>query len=116
MQANSSEKVNLLSAASHASIFVSALVFSVGIPIAILVISDNAVTKENAKEAINFHFNVWFLGIIVTILSVITFGLLGWVLGPLLLLYTWVLSAWAIIFCLKNPEQPFSYPFIFRLF
>ena len=115
MQANSSEKVKLLSIASHASIFISTLVFSVGIPIAILVISDDSVIKENAKEAINFHFNVWFLGIIVTILSVITFGLLGWVLGPLLILYTWVFSIWAILFCIKNTEQPFSYPFIFRL-
>lgn len=115
MQANSSEKVKLLSIASHASIFISALVFSVGIPIAILVVSDDSVIKENAKEAINFHFNIWFLGIIVAILSFITFGLLGFILGPLLLLYTWVFSIWAIIFCLKNTEKPFSYPFIFRL-
>ena len=115
MQANSSEKVKLLSIASHASIFISALVFSVGIPIAILVVSDDSVIKENAKEAINFHFNIWFLGIIVTVLSFVTFGLLGFILGPLLLLYTWALSIWAILFCLKNTDKSFSYPFIFRL-
>ncbi|MEM9274791.1 MAG: DUF4870 domain-containing protein [Cyanobacteria bacterium P01_F01_bin.143] len=115
MQANSSEKVKLLSIASHASIFISALVFSVGIPIAILVVSDDSVIKENAKEAINFHFNIWLLGMIVAVLSFITFGLLGFILGPLLILYTWGLSIWAIIFCLKNTEKPFSYPFIFRL-
>lgn len=115
MQANSSEKVKLLSVVSHASIFISATIIAVGIPVAILMISDDSVVKENSREAINFHFNVWFVGIIIAILSFLTFGLLGFILGPLWFIYTWILSVWAIIFCLKNSEKAFRYPFIMHL-
>ncbi|ELS01306.1 hypothetical protein Xen7305DRAFT_00010090 [Xenococcus sp. PCC 7305] len=115
MTANSSDKIKLLSAASHGSIFISATVIAVGIPIAILMISDDYIVKENAREAINFHFNVWLGGIIIGVLSFITLGLLGLILAPIWFIYTWVLSIWAIIFCLKNTEKPFRYPFVFRL-
>ncbi|MGK7898168.1 MAG: DUF4870 domain-containing protein [Xenococcus sp. (in: cyanobacteria)] len=112
MQANSPDKIKLLSAVSHASIFISATVIAVGIPVAILMISDDSVIKENAREAINFHFNVWLVGIIIAVLSFITFGILGFILGPLWFIYTCILSIWAIIFCLKNTEKAFRYPFI----
>ena len=115
MQANSSDRIKLLSAVSHASIFISATIIAVGIPVAILMISDDFVVKENAREAINFHFNVWLIGIIIAVLSFITFGLLGFILGPLWFLYTWILSIWAIIFCLKNSDKSFRYPFIMHL-
>ena len=115
MPANSSEKIKLLSAVAHASIFISASIIAVGIPIAILMISDDSVIKGNAKEAINFHFNVWFVGIIIAVLSFITFGLLGFILAPLWFIYTWILSIWAIIYCLNNSEKPFRYRFILRL-
>ena len=116
MQVNSNDKIKLVSAIAHSSIFISATVIAVGIPIAILIISDDSVTQSNAKEAINFHFNVWLVGIIIGVLSFITLGLLGFILGPLWLLCTWILSIWAIIFCLNNSDKPFRYPFIFRLF
>ena len=111
----SSDKQKLLSAAAHGSVFISALFVSIGIPIAILYVSDDAVVKENAKEAINFHLNVWLVGAIIATLSFLTFGLLGFILGPIWLLIHWGLSTWAIIQCLQTPEKPFVYPFIFRL-
>ena len=111
----SSDKQKLLSAAAHGSVFISALFISIGIPIAILYVSDDAVVKENAKEAINFHFNVWLIGGIIAVLSFLTFGLLGFVLGPIWLLIHWGLSFWAIIQCLQTPDKAFVYPFIFRL-
>ena len=77
----------LLSALAHGSIFFSAALVSVGIPIAIMLVSSDPVVKENAKEAINFHFNVWLYGAIVFVLSLITLGLLGWILGPILFLF-----------------------------
>jgi hypothetical protein len=116
MQADSNvDKRKLLSAGSHASIFISALIAAIGIPIAILFISEDSVIKENAKEAINFHFNVWLYGGIVAFLSFITFGLLGFILGPIWFIYHWSFSIWAIIHCLNNPDKPFRYPFIFRV-
>jgi hypothetical protein len=116
MQANSDlDKRKLLSAGCHASIFISALIASIGIPIGIFFVSEDPIVKENAKEAINFHFNVWLYGGIITFLSFITFGLLGFILGPIWFVYHWGLSIWAIVHCLNNPEQAFRYPFIFRL-
>jgi hypothetical protein len=116
MQNNSDlDKRKLLSAGCHASLFISALMISIGIPIAILYVSEDIVVKENAKEAINFHFNVWLIGLVIGVLSFITFGLLGFILAPFWVLYHWGFSLWAIIHCLQSPDKFFRYPFIFRL-
>lgn len=109
------DKRKLLSALSHASLFVSALIVSISIPIAVLFVSDDPIVKENAKEAINFHINVWFYGGIIGVLAFLTFGLLGIILGPIWLVVHVGLSIWAIVHCLGVPDQPFRYPFIFRL-
>lgn len=109
------DKRKLLSALSHGSIFFSSALVSVGIPIAVLFVSDDPVVKENAKEAINFHFNVWLYGIIVGVLTFLTLGLLGFILVPIYFLVHWGFTILAIIQTLSNPDQPFRYPFIFRL-
>lgn len=109
------DKRKLLSAGSHASIFISALIASIGIPIAILFISEDPIVRENAKEAINFHFNVWLIGGVIAVLSFITLGLLGFILTPFWLLYHWGLSIWAVVHSINHPESAFRYPFIFRL-
>ena len=105
-----------LCAGSHASIFISVLIASIGIPILIFLSSEDNIVKENAKEAINFHFNVWLYGSIIAALSFMTFGVLGFILGPIWVVYHWGLSIWAVIHCLKDSSQEFRYPFIFRLF
>ncbi|KJH73383.1 DUF4870 domain-containing protein [Aliterella atlantica] len=104
----------LLSALSHGSIFFSAALVSIGIPIAIFLVSSDPVVKENAKEAINFHFNVWLYGIIVLVLSFISFGLLGLFLGPVYFLFHWGLAILAIYQNLTSPDTAYRYPFIFR--
>ena len=43
-----SDKRKLFSIASHGSIFLSQLVFSAGVPFALLFLSDDPVVKENA--------------------------------------------------------------------
>lgn len=105
------DKRKLLSALAHGSIFISGLIISIGIPITLMLISEDPVVKENAKEAINFHFNVWLYGVILIPLSFITFGLAGgiWWLAH------WGLTIWAISHCLGNPDTAFRYPFIFRV-
>ena len=81
------------------------------------------VLKENAKESINFHFNVWFwatvIGVPMGILSFLTFGLGGILFFPIVALgfiIHWGLTIFALIHCLGNADEPFRYPFIFRLF
>lgn len=106
------DKRKLLSALSHGSIFFSGLVVSIGIPIAILFVSDDPAVKENAKEALNFHINLWFYGVIF---GVLTFVLIGYPLLAILGIVNLVVPIFAIIKVLSEPEQTFRYPFIFRL-
>jgi len=110
------DKRKLLSALCHGSIFISATVVSIAIPIAILLVSDDSVVKESAKEAINFHLNVWVYAAIIGFLCAI---LIGWLLmpiiGPVFLLFNWVPPILALIQSFSNPNQSYRYPFIFRL-
>ena len=69
-------KKRLLSVACHASIFLSATLVSVGIPLAIYFISDDGTVKENAKEALNFHLNMWLYYLIAGILVWVLIGYL----------------------------------------
>jgi hypothetical protein len=112
------DKRRLLSSLSHGSLFFSVLIASVGIPIAVLLVSDDPVVKGNAKEALNFHFNVWLLGGIVAIS-----GALWWtivllpiaLIGGLILLLSWVMPIFAILKCLREPDQVYRYPFILHI-
>lgn len=106
------DKRKLLSALCHGSIFFSSLIVSIGIPIAIMVISDDPIVKQNAKEAVNFHFNVWFYGVIFGLLCLV---LIGFPLLGLLFIAHWALPIWAIVRCLNTPADVFHYPFIFRI-
>jgi hypothetical protein len=116
-----SDKRKLLSALSHGAIFFSTTVVSVGLPIALLLISDDPVLKDNAKESINFHLNVWFYGAILGSL----FFLTGWLVLPLVVLLPlaglgyllhWGLTIWALAKVFTNPDTPIRYPFIVRIF
>jgi uncharacterized protein len=109
------DKRKLLSALSHGSIFLSALLISVAVPIGILFVSDDTVVKANAKEALNFHLNVWLYGAIIGALSFITLGLAGFILGPIWFALHWGLTIWAVYQCLNTPDRSVHYPFIFRL-
>jgi uncharacterized protein len=110
------DKRKLLSALCHGSIFFSPLVLTMGIPIAISLVSDDPVVKSNAKEAINFHLNVWLYGVIAAALFwTIILIPVSWLLGGVVLLASWVMPIFAILKCLSTPEEPFHYPFIFRI-
>ena len=118
-----SDKRKLLSSLCHGAIFFSTAFLSIGVPIAINMVSDDPVVKSNAKESINFHLNVWFwatlIGVPLGILSFITFGLGGIIFFPVVALgyaIHWGLTIVALLHCFSRPDEPFRYPFIFRLF
>ena len=103
------DKRKLLSSLSHGAIFFSTTLFSIGVPIAITFISDDPVVKSNAKESINFHFNVWFwatiIGVPMGILSFLTFGLGGILFFPVVALgfaLHWGLTIWALLHCFSQ--------------
>jgi uncharacterized protein len=117
------DKRRLLSALSHGSIFLSTTLVSIGIPIAIYFVADDSVVKSNAKESINFHLNVWFwatlIGVPVGIISWLTLGIGGVLFFPVIglgFLIHWGLTIWALLHCVSQPDEPFRYPFIFRVF
>jgi uncharacterized Tic20 family protein len=118
-----SDKRRLLSCLSHGAIFFSTTMLSFGVPFAINLLSDDPIVKANAKESMNFHLNVWFwaivIGVPIGILSFITFGLGGLLFAPVVglgFLLHWGLTIWALSHCFTKPDEPFRYPFIFRLF
>ncbi len=102
----------LLSALSDGAIFFSSTIISIGIPIAVLLISNDPVVKENAKESLNFHINLYIYGIIFGLLILVGIGI------PLLILL-WIVSLImpiiAVIKVLSNPNLSYRYSFIFRL-
>lgn len=106
------DKRKLLSALCHGSIFFSSLIVAVGIPLAILFVSEDPVVKENAKEALNFHFNVWLYGLIFGLL---TFVLIGIPLLGLLFLVSFIMPIIATVQTINNPSRSYRYPLIFRL-
>ena len=102
----------LLSAACHGAIFFSSTVVSIGIPIAILLVSDDPVVKENAKESINFHINLFLYAIIFGLLVLVAIGI------PLLILLgiaSILLPIIAIVRVATEPQTPYRYPLIWRL-
>lgn len=119
-----SDKRKLLSSLCHGAIFFSTTFLSIGVPIAIYFTSDDPVVKGNAKESINFHLNVWFwatlIGVPIAILSFLTFGIGGIIFFPVValgFLVHWGLTIAALLHCLMgDSDQPFRYPFTFRLF
>ena len=109
---NNIAKRKVLSAICHGSIFFSITDLGIGVPIALLFISDDEIGQDNAKEAFNFHLNAWLYGII--------FGILVWVLiGFLLLGILGIVVVFmpiiAIVQVLSDPNKVFRYPFIFRV-
>ena len=104
-------KRKLLSALCHGSIFFSGAFVSVAVPVVILFVSDDPVIQANAKEALNFHFNIWIYWIIGFVLSIVLIGIaILWIVQFISTLMPII----AIIQVLSNPEKSYRYPFIFH--
>ncbi len=106
-----SDKRKLFSIASHGSIFISQLVLSAGVPLALLFLSDDSVVKDNAKEALNFHFNMWLYSVLLIIPAALIIGL---PLVALLGLVQIIMPVLAILSSVSDPDKAYRYPFIFR--
>lgn len=109
---DSLEQRKLLSALSHGAIFFSSTIVSIGIPIAILLLNEDPVVKQNARESLNFHINLYIYGVISALLILVGIGI---VLLIALGVVSFILPIIAIIRVLNEPNVPYRYPFIFRL-
>ncbi|KOP27936.1 hypothetical protein AMR41_02315 [Hapalosiphon sp. MRB220] len=106
------DRRKLLSALSHGAIFFSSLIVSIGIPIAILYFSNDPVVKENAKESLNFHINLYIYALIFGLLSIILVGI-PFLIG--LWIISLIMPIIAIVRVLSETNIPYRYPYIFRL-
>lgn len=114
MQNYDTQKV--LSVVCHASIFLSSTLISLGIPIVILLVSDDFIIKDNAREAINFHINLYFYGIIAGVLAATIIGIpIAIIIGIALLICSFLLPIVAIVKTIERVDRPYKYPFILRL-
>ncbi|MEA5595213.1 DUF4870 domain-containing protein [Rivularia sp. UHCC 0363] len=102
----------LLSGLCHGAIFFSSTIVTVAIPIVILYITEDSVVKANARESLNFHINLYIYGLIAGVLTIVLIGIpLLMILGVISI----VMPIIALIQVLNSPDQPYRYPFIFRL-
>lgn len=112
MQSYDPDQRKVLSALCHGACFFSAAVISVGIPIAILFLSNDSVVKANAREALNFQISVYIAGLISAALLFILIGI------PMLiavLLFSFIAPIIAIIKVLDEPDKPYRYALILHL-
>jgi uncharacterized protein len=108
----SSPNRKVLSVVSHGAIFLSSTLVAIAIPIVIMLTTDDAIVKENAKESLNFHINLYAYAILFGLLTLVLVGI------PLLILLgiaSFVLPIIAIVKVLDNPGVAYRYPFIFRV-
>lgn len=111
-----SDQRKLLSALCHGAIFLSSLLISIGIPGAILFISEDPIVKENARESINFHINLYLYAAAAGVLAITVIGIpIAIVLAIALFVASFIMPILAIVSALSNPAQPYRYPFIWRL-
>ena len=112
MQSYDPDQRKLLSALCHGACFFSATIVSVGIPIAILFLSDDSVVKANAREALNFQITVYIAAIISALLFVV---LIGFLMLGCVVLFSLILPIIAIVSVLSQTDTPYRYPLVFHL-
>ncbi len=117
---NSGGKRKLFSLLCHGSIFLGSLLFTSLIPLAVLLLFDDPIIKATAKETLNYHFNIWLYGAIsaglIAFFTVLIVTIpLTWAIGGALGLFTLVPPIFGILATLNDPNEPYRYPFIWRL-
>lgn len=117
---SNSGKRKLFSLLCHSSVFLGSLIFPSAIPFVILLLFDDPVIKDTAKETLNYHFNIWLYGAISAGLGVFFTALiitapLAWLIGLAFFLFHLIPPIFGILSTLNNPNESYRYPFIWRL-
>jgi uncharacterized Tic20 family protein len=109
-------KRKLLRVICHAAALTSSSVVVIGAPILVLVLSEDPLVKDSAKEAINYSLTVLIIACALLLLCFtiigIPFALVGY--GGLAIIST-ILPLVAIVTVCMDPDKPFRYPCILRL-
>ena len=110
----SDDNRKLLSVLSHGSILFGSSVITIGVPIAILLLSEDSIVKQNAKEALNFLITCYILAAICIVL-IVSVGIRLFFLLFLLLMASWVMPIIAMVKISQNPDRCYRYPIVWRL-
>lgn len=113
MRAYDPDRRKVLSAVAHAACLVSWAWVPLLVPIAILLLSEDPIVKDNAKQSLNFQINIIIYSVIFFFLSFLLIGI------PLLFLVgivSVVMPIFAIVSVATKPDRPYRYPFVFRFF
>lgn len=103
----------ILSAAAHAACLVGWAWVPLLVPIAILLLSEDPIVKDNAKQSLNFQVNIILYSIVFLILAFLLIGI------PLLFVVavvSVVMPIFAIIHVASKPDRPYRYPFVYHFF
>ncbi|AFY53335.1 hypothetical protein Riv7116_0748 [Rivularia sp. PCC 7116] len=114
------DRRKLLSAICHGAILFSSMVVTVAAPIVILFTTEDSIVKANARESLNFHINLYTYVLVFYLVFFLAIGIglpvvLLIVLSLVLWLVNFIMPTIALIHVLNSPNQPYRYPFIFRL-
>jgi uncharacterized protein len=117
---SNSGKRKLFSLLCHGSIFLGSLVIPAAIPLIILLLFEDSVIKETAKETLNYHFNIWLYGAItaglVTFFTALIITIpVAWVIGTAFFAFHWIPPIFGLLATVSNPNEPYRYPFIWRI-
>ncbi len=102
----------ILSAVCHGSVWLNPLLLSVGIPITMMLVSEDPVVKANAKEALNVHLNLFAAYILFTPMCWI---LIGFPLLAVAGLYNLIAPIFALCHLSSHPDEVYRYPCTVRL-
>lgn len=112
MTAADRDQRKLLSVLCHGACFFSSTIVSVGIPILILMLTDDQVVKANAKEALIFQINVFIWALIGIVLM---FVLIGFAILGCVLVISLIAPIVAIVKVISDPDRCYRYPLVFRI-
>jgi|GEM_PF-6111007 len=87
--------------------------FSFLAPLVILLITDDKVVKNHARNSLNFQLTLLIAFVATTILSFVLIGLLGY---PIIFIASIVLPIMAAVKASENPDVIWKYPASFQFF
>jgi uncharacterized Tic20 family protein len=106
----------LLRVICHAAALTSSSFFVIGAPIVVLILSEDPLVKDSAKEAINYSITVLMIACGLLLLCFTLIGIPFAMLGYLILaIVSTILPLIAIVTVCLDPNKPFRYPCILRL-
>ena len=106
----------LLRVICHPAALTSSSVVVIGAPILVLILSEDPLVKDSAKEAINYSLTVLIIACALLLLCFTLIGIPIALLGYLgLAIVSTILPLVAIVTVCVDPDKPFRYPCIIRL-